>query len=489
MPSDHTSLEQGNNENSVSKRRTRAYVWDYFERVTGDDGSPKTRCTTCNKVYSTAPKSGTSTMRRHLRKCCPQPITQFNPMQSINTTRSNGEVSDEIRAAKKLKSIMMENLHSKTNRELVEFIWMNKRNVGILEQKLPEKARAIKEAIKCYEDEIGRRAKLLHPKENGPVKIEADDQHGAQCENIGEYMAEGANAVGGKITETHLNVNQHQTSPNIDNGKLDIKVEVGDQSMAGDENFVRNIAEEERAGRLQIIAINRDENQTTSHQTIISILPQDMCAELKKVSSVLSMLTSPNSSYTPQHNPLDQEAENAKQTLIQLLEKDFKTIVGTPDEQNVKHCIQILIKNLHKLPLCQGKVIETLNTEFESACRNWSTWRTSIQNNVAFKVQQGSNFEFLQEWQEKDTELESKIVDVDADIDRLKRELREKELTRENLVKQKSDLFDQSKISIDEAKKLLQEMVSVKLQSDVATDNMKELATKWEKIRDSFQVT
>ncbi|GJQ93593.1 hypothetical protein Tco_0759035 [Tanacetum coccineum] len=68
----------------------------------------------------------------------------------------------------------------------------------------------------------------------------------------------------------------------------------------------------------------------------------------------------------------------------------------------------------------------------------------------------------------------------------LRAELREKELARENLVKQKSDLFDQSKMSIDEAEKLLQEMVAVKLQSDVAADNMNQLAAKWERIREKF---
>ncbi|KAI3795255.1 hypothetical protein L1987_37905 [Smallanthus sonchifolius] len=410
-------------------------------------------------------------MRRHLRKCCPQPLTQFNPTQPIpctNTARSSDEMPEEVRAAKKLKSVMVDNLQFKTDRELVEFIWMNKRNVGILEQKLPEKARAIKEAIKCYEDEIDRRAKLQSPKGNGlgpvtnlgPVKVEVDDQLFAQYENVGE---------------AHANANQ----------------EVGDQSVLGSENFHGNIAEEERAGRLQIVAINGDEHQGEEIpvlQTAISILPQDMCADLREVSSVLSMLTSPNSFYTPQGNPLDQKAENAKQTLIRLLEKDFEAIVKSPNEQKVKSCIQILTENLHKLPRCQGRVIEALNTEFESACQNWKIFHTNIQTNIALEVQQGDNLKVLQEWQEKDMEFESKITKVDADILRLKEELREKELTRENLVKQKSDLFDQSKISIDEAKKLLQDMVTAKLQSDVAIDSMKEVAKKWERNRVNFQI-
>lgn len=57
--------------------------------------------------------------------------------------------------------------------------------------------------------------------------------------------------------------------------------------------------------------------------------------ELRKVSSVLSLLTSPNSSYIPQNNPLDEKTEQAKQSLIQLLEKDFRTLVGSPDEQTL----------------------------------------------------------------------------------------------------------------------------------------------------------
>lgn len=165
---DNNSPNQGSDENSGNKGRTRAIVWEYFEKITGDDGLPKTRCTNCDKVYSTAPNSGTSTMRRHLRKCCPQPLAQLSPSKYIpqnNTTRSNDDLlSDEVRAAKKLKSHMVNNLQTKTDRELVQFIWMNKRNVGLLEQKLPHKANAIKEAIKCYENEIDRRANLNRPK-------------------------------------------------------------------------------------------------------------------------------------------------------------------------------------------------------------------------------------------------------------------------------------------------------------------------------------
>ncbi|KAM0049654.1 hypothetical protein Hdeb2414_s0008g00288421 [Helianthus debilis subsp. tardiflorus] len=355
---------------------------------------------------------------------------------------------------------------------------MNKRNVGILEQKLPEKARAIKEAIKCYEDEIDRRAKLQSPKENGAgpvtslgtVKVEPDDELAAEYPNVGE---------------TRPNVNQ-KTSPQADSGNM-VRKQEADQSVNGNEQ----IAEEERVARLQIVAINRTENEAEEKhalQTAISIRPQDICADLKEVSSVLSILTSPDSFYTPQGNPLDQEAENAKQTLIQLLKKDFESIVNSPDEERVKSCIKILTENLHRLPKCQGRVIEALNIEFESACQNWKTCHTNIQTNIALEVQQGDNLKVLQEWQEKDMEFESKITKVDADILRLKEELREKELTRDNLVKQKSDLFDQSKISIDEAKKLLQDMVTAKLQSDVAIDNMKEVAKKWERNRENFQI-
>nr|XP_043613471.1 uncharacterized protein LOC122585401 isoform X2 [Erigeron canadensis] len=439
---------QENEHHSGNKGRQRAFVWEFFEKITGDDGLPKTRCTNCNKVYCFAANSGTSTMRRHLRKCCPQPLTQVSPTQLIprkktKTPRFSEELSDEARAAKKLKSVMVEDLQTKTDRELVEFIWMNKRNVGLLEQKLPHKAIAIKEAIKCYEGEIDRRANLLLPKENGgcpitcieSVKVEADDPLDPRYKNVSEIMAEDVSAVAGKIVETHRGVTQTPAK----------------QSSA------------------------------------ISILPQDICSELKEVSSVLSMLTSLDNFYTPEGSPLDEEAENAKQTLTDLLKKDFETIIGSPDEQNVKVCIQILIKNLHKLPRFQGKVIETLNMDFEIACKNWTTWCKNIENNIAFEVQHGENLQVLQAWQEKDMEFESKIEDIDADILQLKAELREKELIRESLVKQKSDLFDQSKISIDEAKRLLQEMVTVKLQSDVAIDNMKEFSSKWVRIRENFK--
>ncbi|XP_076918064.1 uncharacterized protein LOC143578347 isoform X1 [Bidens hawaiensis] len=444
-----TLADHRNDETSSGKRRSRAYVWTYFEKITGEEGLPKTRCTTCNKVYSTAPNSGTSTMRRHLRKCCPpQPLTQFNPADT-----------DEFRSAKKLKSVMVDNLQSKTDRDLVEFIWMNKRNVGILEQKFPEKARAIKEVIKCYEDEIDRRGKQQSPK-NGvasvtciaTVKVEVDDEFGDEYANVGE---------------THANMSK----------------EVSDQSVHTNKNFHDSIAEEERVKGLQIVAINRDYQQGEETQTAISTLPEDRCADLREVSSVLSMLTSSNSYYTPQNSPLDQEAENAKQTLIQLLNKNFESIVNSPNVQKVKSCIQVLTHNLHKLPSYQGRVIEALNTEFESTCQIWKTYYNNIQTNIALEVQQGDNLKVLEEWQEKDMEFESKITKVDADILRLKDELREKE----DLVKQKLGLFDESKISIDEAKKILQNMVTAKLQRDVALDNMKEAAEKWERNRKNFQ--
>ncbi|KAL8228542.1 hypothetical protein R6Q57_016126 [Mikania cordata] len=529
--------DQRNDENSSSKRRARAYVWTYFEKIMGEDGLPKTRCTTCNKVYATAPNSGTSTMRRHLRKCCPKPLTQYKPNQPIpyaNTARSSDEMSEEVRAAKKLKFVMMDNLQSKTDRELVEFIWMNKRNVGILEQKLPEKARAIKEAIKCYEDEIDRRAILQSPKENDlgpdvstrPDKVEADGQLVAQYKNVRETLA-GVNQKtspqvdSGKLVikqevgsqYVHGNENFHEnigeeehagrlqivamnqdknqkTCPQVESGKLVIKQEVGSQYVLGNEHFHENIGEEEHAGRLQIVAMNQDEDQVeeTPVRHTISILPHDTCADLREVSSVLSMLTSPNGLYTPQGTPLDQEAENAKQTLIQLLEKDFESIVKSSDEQKVKSCIQILIENLHKLPMCQGRVIETLNTDFETTCQNWKMCHTNIQTNIALQVKQGDKLKGLKEWQKNDMEFEYKISKVDADILRLQAELHEKERTRENLVKQKSKLFDDSKISIEEAKKLLQDMVTSKLQSDVAMYSMKEAVKKWERNRENFQM-
>lgn len=200
------------------------------------------------------------------------------------------------------------------------------------------------------------------------------------------------------------------------------------------------------------------------------------------------MLSSPNKFYSPQGDALDEEAEKAKQTLIDLLNKNFETIVGSPDEEKVKLCIKILTKNLHKLPRFQGRVIETLNIEFDSACQNWKVCHTNHQSNIAFEVKQGDNLGVLKEWLEKDMEIESKIETVDADILRLKAELREKELNRETLVKQKSDLFHRIKMPIDDAKKLLQKMVTVKLQSDVAVDNMNELAAKWERIRENFKL-
>lgn len=490
MSTNHIDFDQETEGRVICRRRARAVVWDYFERITGDDGLPKTRCTKCNTVYSTAAKSGTSTMRRHLRKCYPQPLTQLSPTEAITwtrTTRSSDELSNEAREAKKSKSVMEDSLQNKTDRELREFIWRNKRNIGLLEEKLPDKARTMKETLKCYEDELDRRAKPQRHKEKNPgpgtstvaVKIEVDDQLVAQNGNFGENMAEDGSVMEDETTVTHADVNQ-KTSPQFDTEQVVIKVEVDDQSVAENENSDGNMAEEESAGRLQIVAIHGDENQ-------MSISPEDICSELRKVSSVLSMLTSPNSFYTPRDNPLDEEAEEAKQTLNELLKKDFETIVGSPDEQIVKSAVKILIGNLDKLPRFQGRVIESLHAEFESACKNWITWHKSIQTNIAFEAQQGDNLEILQEWQEKDTEIESRIAEVDADIVRLKSELHEKELSRERLVKQKSDVFDQSSsISMDEAKKLLQEMVAVKLQSDVAIDNLKDLANKWERTRKNF---
>ncbi|XP_071736069.1 uncharacterized protein [Rutidosis leptorrhynchoides] len=114
---------------------------------------------------------------------------------------------DDVRAAKKLK---MDDLQTKTDEELKELISTNKRNIGLLELVLPNKAQALKEAIKSYEDEIHRRAAnpLRSPK---------------------------------------------KTSPQLDKGKLVIKVEVGDHSVAGNEYLSDSlfIPEEERAEREQ----------------------------------------------------------------------------------------------------------------------------------------------------------------------------------------------------------------------------------------------
>lgn len=452
-------LNQGNesNPNSGSKLRPKAIVWDYFEKIKGHDGLQKTRCTNCNKVYSCAPNSGTSTMRRHLRKCCPQPLTQLSP-ESIQWSHTD-DLANEARAAKKTKYVI-EDLHLKSDRELMEFIWMNKRNIGLLELKLPDKAIAIKQAVKCYEDELNRRAKLQCPKEV-TVKIEMDDQLVAQNENLG--------AMEGENTGTCADEIQQRTSQQSVNGE--VLVEAGVDG---------NITEEEHAGSLQIVSMHEDENQASP------ICPQDTCNELRKVSSVLSLLTSPNSFYIPHNNPLDEKAEQAKQSLTKLLKKDLKTLIGSPEEQTLKSCIQILIKNLDKLPKFQGRVIEALHAEFESVCQNWSTWHKSIQEGIAFEVEEGGNLVILQEWQEKDDGMEAEIMKVDADIERLKSELREKELTREGLVKRKFDLFNESKISIGDAKKILEEMVSVKLRSDVAIDNMNDLSVKWERIRENF---
>ncbi|KAL4573190.1 hypothetical protein LXL04_019988 [Taraxacum kok-saghyz] len=407
-------------------------------------------------------------MRRHLRKCCPQPLTQLTP-------EANDELANDTRPAKKSKFVL-EDLSLKTDRELKEFIWMNKRNIGLLEQKLPDKAIAIKQAIKCYEDEINRRC----PKEKSTnpyaslvaVKIEVDDQIITENENSN--------------TGTHADVNEQRTSPQSDNGEVVIEAVVGDQTVTGNGIFNGNITEEDHAGSFQIVSIHGDENQASTQQPDVSILPEDACMELRKVSSVLSLLTSPNSFYIPHNNPLDEKTKQAKQSLTKLLKQDLKTLIGSPDEQTVKHCVQILIKNLDKLPKFQGRVIQTLHAEFESACKNWTTWGKTIQENTAIEVKESGNLEVLQEWQEKDEEIEGRIVKLDVDIERLKAELREKELAREGLVREKFDLFSESRISIGEAKKILEEMVSVKLRSDVAIDNMNDLSTKWERIRDNF---
>ncbi|KAM0005866.1 putative transcription factor/ chromatin remodeling BED-type(Zn) family [Helianthus debilis subsp. tardiflorus] len=95
--------DQGHDETSSNwRRRPRAHVWAYFEKITGEDGLPKQRCTTCNKVYAIALRSGTSTLRRHLRKCSPQLLTQFNSTRAVpyaNSGRSSDEMSEEVRAA------------------------------------------------------------------------------------------------------------------------------------------------------------------------------------------------------------------------------------------------------------------------------------------------------------------------------------------------------------------------------------------------------
>lgn len=136
MSTGDNHLDQGNEKNPSSKVRSKAIVWEFFEKIKGDDGLQKTRCTNCNKVYNCAPKSGTSTMRRHLRKCSPQPLTQLSPeaIQLSNTNGDNAELANEGSAKKKLKYVI-EDIHLKTDRELMEFIWMNKRNIGLLEQR------------------------------------------------------------------------------------------------------------------------------------------------------------------------------------------------------------------------------------------------------------------------------------------------------------------------------------------------------------------
>ncbi|GJV92908.1 hypothetical protein Tco_1540721, partial [Tanacetum coccineum] len=103
------------------------------------------------------------------RKCSPQLITQVESLEHVPHTDivmllSIDELSNEARAAKRLKSFLVENFGNKTNKELFDFIWMNKRNVGSLEHNLPEKAVAIKEAIKCHEAKIERTVRLQRPK-------------------------------------------------------------------------------------------------------------------------------------------------------------------------------------------------------------------------------------------------------------------------------------------------------------------------------------
>lgn len=101
------------NENSGDKRRARALVWNYFEKITGEDGLPKSRCKICNKVYTRLTSTGTSPIRRHLRKCYPQAMTQVEPVEPVMYTDtvmslSSGELSNEARAAKRLKSTMVD---------------------------------------------------------------------------------------------------------------------------------------------------------------------------------------------------------------------------------------------------------------------------------------------------------------------------------------------------------------------------------------------
>ncbi|CAH1452649.1 unnamed protein product [Lactuca virosa] len=50
MSTGDNHLDQGNEKNSSSKVRSKAIVWDFFEKIKGDDGLQKTRCTNCNKV-------------------------------------------------------------------------------------------------------------------------------------------------------------------------------------------------------------------------------------------------------------------------------------------------------------------------------------------------------------------------------------------------------------------------------------------------------
>ncbi|GJU30602.1 hypothetical protein Tco_1174191 [Tanacetum coccineum] len=82
------------------------------------------------------------------------------------------ELSNEARAAKRLKSF------------------------------LPEKAVAIKEAIKCHEAEIERHVTCI-----APVKVKVDYELLALYKNVGAKMVKDGSAMGGKDTRTHEDVN------------------------------------------------------------------------------------------------------------------------------------------------------------------------------------------------------------------------------------------------------------------------------------------
>ncbi|KAI3736052.1 hypothetical protein L6452_15584 [Arctium lappa] len=122
------------------------------------------------------------------------------------------------------------------------------------------------------------------------VKIEVDDQLVAQNGNFGENMAEDGSAMEGETTVTYADVNQQKMSPQFDTEQVVIKVEVDDQPVAENENSDGNIAEEERAGRLQIVAIHRDENQLLA--SISYMLPPATILQIPKKFRVI-MRTNP----------------------------------------------------------------------------------------------------------------------------------------------------------------------------------------------------